>query len=498
MIRVSLHVFSVNRRNQWMIWTGVSLLACLCLVSRSVSAQAVTSSAEPPEPNTPIEHFIFLMQENHSFDNYFGTYPGADGIPPDTCIPYDPSITTLARILVPMALRGTEVFPVNHLDLTTTDCVEPFHFSEGDVQPDDPDHSRETFQLQYNDGAMNGFVYALEQRNQDGRLAMAYYNDQDLPYYWNIADEYVLFDNFFTSAGDGSFINHLYWIAGTHDEPPEGQSLQEYLAGVTTIFDVLEAEGISWKFYIQNYEPDLTYRTRHLYPGDRQSQVTWVPLLSFDRFIDDPNLNSKMVNLDEYYEDLNRNTLPNVAFMVPSGPSEHPPSSLMSGQRFVRILIQSLMQSDYWDKSAFIWTYDDWGGWYDHVPPPQVDQHGFGPRAPALLVSAYARRGLIDSTLLDFTSGLKFIQENWNLPSLAERDANANGLMSAFDFTSPPRPARIISMERESGAARPEPKREVIYMAYGAALVLASVVITTAVVTTRTSTRAGNRHGEQT
>ncbi len=449
------------------------LVICLGLFPVRVLAQVHSASTESPRPNTPIEHFIFLMQENHSFDNYFGTYPGANGIPPGTCIPYDP------------------------FDSTNTDCVEPFHFSDGDVQPDDPDHSRQTFVLQYNDGAMDGFVYALEQRNQDGRLAMAYYDDQDLPYYWNMADEYVLFDNFFTSAGDGSFINHLYWIAGTHDEPAEGQSLQEYLADVPTIFDVLEADGVSWKFYIQNYEPELTYRTKHLYPGDRQSQVTWVPLLSFDRFIDDPALNQKLVNLDEYYQDLNGDTLPNVAFIVPSGPSEHPPSSLMSGQRFVRILIQSVMQSSYWEKSAFIWTYDDWGGWYDHVPPPQVDDHGFGPRAPALLVSPYAKRGFIDNTLLDFTAGLKFIQENWGLPSLAERDANANGLMNAFDFTSPPRLARIISMERDSAAARPEPKREVIYMAYGAALVLASVVITTAIVTTRRATRAKYGHGAQ-
>ncbi len=443
-------------------WTEVPIaLTGLLLLMVNLPVVTVTARDDDPKPNTPIEHFIFLMQENHSFDNYFGTYPGANGIPPDTCVPVDP------------------------FDSANQDCVKPFHFGDNDVQPDDPDHSTETFLLQYNNGKMDGFVYALNQRNQDGRLAMAYYDDRDLPYYWNIADEYVLFDNFFTSAGGGSFINHLYWIAGTHDVPVEGQSLQEHLAGVPTIFDQLSKAGISWKFYVQNYEPDLNYRTRHLYPGNRQSQVTWVPLLSMDRFIDDPALNRQIVNLDEYYQDLNNGTLPNVAFMVPSGPSEHPPSSLLSGQRFVRILLQSLMQSDYWDRSAFLWSYDDWGGYYDHVSPPQVDAYGFGPRAPALLVSAYAKRGHIDSTLLDFTSGLKFIQENWGLEPLSTRDANANNFLTAFDFSSPPRQAVLVPFERDTGEKRPEPRRIFIYLTYGAALLLAGMVVSVAILTTR-------------
>jgi phospholipase C len=462
----------ISRTSFGRVW-AIAFLMCISSLLLAVDSSESTVLAEgnaqtAPSPNTPIEHFIFLMQENHSFDNYFGTYPGANGLPPDTCIPVDP------------------FNPAN------TECVKPFHASEAPnvqpedpVQPDDPDHSTETFLLQYNEGKMNGFVYALNERNQDGRLAMLYYDDRELPYYWNIADQYVLFDNYFTSAGGGSFINHLYWIAGTHDVPPAGQNLQEYLAGVPTIFDKLTESGISWKFYIQNYEPALTYRTRDQYPGNRQSQVTWVPLLSIDRFIDDPVLSSKLVDLDEYYTDLTSGTLPNVAFMVPSGPSEHPPSSLLSGQRFVRVLLQSLMQSKYWERSAFMWTYDDWGGWYDHVPPPQVDAYGFGPRAPALLVSAYAKRGHIDSTLLDFTSGLKFIQENWGLDALSVRDAAANNFLSAFDFTQPPRPAELVPFERDEKAKKPEPNRTVIYVLYGAALLVSGLVVATAVIINR-------------
>jgi phospholipase C len=415
--------------------------ACLLgLVLGSTGAEIT-----PPSAATPIEHLIVLMQENHSFDNYFGTYPGADGIPADTCMPVDP------------------------FDPDDDECVEPFRMGDTDVDLDDPDHSSRTFWIQYNDGKMDGFVHALNIRNQDGRLAMAYYDDRELSYYWNIADEYVLFDRFFSSAAGGSFINHLYWVAASPGDSG-GRNLQEVLAETPTIFDRLEEQGISWKFYVQNYDPELHYRTMHLYPGNRASQVIWVPLLAFDRFLDVPELSSRIVDLDEYFSDLAGGTLPHVAFMVPSGPSEHPPSSLISGQRFVKSLIQALMRSEYWDRSAFMWTYDDWGGWYDHVPPPQIDAYGYGFRVPALLVSAYARRGYIDSTTLDFTSFLKFIAENWGLAPLSDRDGNANSFVGAFDFTRPPRTPAFLPFERVEPAVRPEPRREVIYVIYGAAV----------------------------
>lgn len=393
---------------------------------------------EARDPTTPIEHFIVLMQENHSFDNYFGTYPGADGIPPGTCMPIDPRDESAG-------------------------CVEPFHIGENDVELEDPDHSSTTHQLQYNDGKMNGFVRALNLRNQDGRLAMGYYDERDLPYYWNLADEYVLFDRFFSSAAGGSFINHMYWVTGRGlDERPIDRGLDEY----PTIFDRLEAAGVSWKFYVQNYEPGLNYRTVDDYPSDRAAQVVWVPLLNFDRFLDNPDLNRKIVNLDEYWDDLEQGTLPAVTFIAPSGPSEHPPGSLLAGQRFVRSLIQGLMRSSHWDSSALLVTYDDWGGWYDHVPPPQIDEHGYGFRVPAYLVGGYARRGFIDSTELDYTSILRFIEDNWQLRSLARRDARANSIINAFDFSQPPREPVFFGMERGTDVQAASARREVIYIAY--------------------------------
>jgi phospholipase C len=385
------------------------------------------------------------MQENHTFDNYFGTYPGAEGIPAGTCIPVDP------------------------FDTSNTDCVEPFHI--GDRPIEDLDHSDSTFNLQYNEGNMNGFVYALNQRNQNGSMAMGYYDDRDLPYYWNLVDEYVLFDMFFSSDHGGSFANHMFWVSG---QQGGSRVTSDGYSDVVTIFDRLEERGISWKFYVQNYDPNINYRTVEQVSGNRASQVIWVPVLNIARFLDDPELSSHIVDLSEYYTDLENGTLPAVAYIAPAGASEHPPGSIRSGQKFVKALIQALMRSSAWGSSAFMVTYDDWGGWYDHVLPPQVDEHGYGMRVPAFIVSPYARRGHIDSTILDFTSILKFIEDNWNIEPLAERDANANSFITAFDFAQPPREPAFLPFERVIQEQRTEPRRVVIYAAYGGALLLAA------------------------
>ena len=418
----------------------IILVLSFLLPNASALAEAPNQS---DDTNTPIEHFIVLMQENHTFDNYFGTYPGADGFPAGTCIPVDP------------------------FDKKNTECVEPFHI--GDRPIEDLDHSDSTFNLQYNKGLMNGFVYALNQRNQNGALAMGYYDDRDLPYYWNLVDEYVLFDHFFSSDHGGSFANHMFWVSGHQGG---SRVTSEGYDDIPTIFDRLEERGISWKFYVQNYDPNINYRTAHLISGNRASQVIWVPILNMARFLDDPELSSHIVDLNEYFTDLENGTLPAVAYIAPAGASEHPPGSIRSGQKFVKSLIQALMRSTSWDSSAFLVTYDDWGGWYDHVLPPQVDEHGYGMRVPAFMVSSYAKRGHIDSTVLDFTSIMKFIEENWNIEPLAERDANANNFLSAFDFSAPPREPVFIPFERVVKEERIEPRRYVIYSAYGGALIL--------------------------
>jgi len=408
-----------------------------------------TASQKGTKPNTPIEHFIVVMQQNHTFDNYFGTYPGANGIPKDVCIP--------------KSLTSSSASP----------CVAPYKITDQPII--DLNHSDVTFEAQYQNGKMNGFVNSLNKLNQDGTLSMGHFDDSDIPYYWNLADQFVLFDNYFSSAHTGSITNRMFWIAGrpgdaTNRIPDHG------FGDIPTIFDRLQERGVSWKFYIKNYDPSLNYRTikdlDYLPP-----QVQWVPLLGYDRFIDNPELSSHIVDFDEYYTDLEKGTLPAVSYVLLLGATEHPIADPELGQQAVRTMIQLLMQSDSWKSSAFFLTYDDWGGWYDHVPPPQVDDRGYGFRVPALLVSPYARTGFIDHTLLDHTSILKFIEENWNIPALAVRDAKAKNLTSAFDFSSSPRPPVLVPSTRQAPEPRVEPRRIVIYTAYGAAMLFAFLIL---------------------
>jgi phospholipase C len=435
----------------------LGLAAALAALAAAPGARAADPAAAT---RTPIRHVVFLMQENHSFDNYFGTYPGVNGIPSGTCMPVDPR---------------------SH---TNRACVTPF--SIGDRPATDLSHNVRTFRSEYRGGQMDGFVSTFRREGVHTDLAMGHYVESDLPYYWNVAHDYVLFDRFFTSAAGGSIWNHMFWVTGTPGNFKEDvlPTARDGFGKLPTIFDRLQAKGISWKFYVQNYDPRITYRSDVL--GDRGSQVVWVPLLDYARYIDSPELRSHIVDLSQYYVDLRNGTLPAVAYIAPSGSSEHPPGRIQAGERFVRSLITELMRSSSWQSSAFLWSYDDWGGWYDHVRPPKVDAYGYGFRGPALLVSPYARRGFVDDTTLDFTSVLKFIEQNWGLAPLARRDARANSIAGAFDFSRPPRPPQLLAADFRPPRYTP-PKSAALYPAYGAAIAVALAALGAAALSSRRS-----------
>jgi phospholipase C len=424
----------------------VSLLAatgvCAGLVAAAPSAAATTGTA------TPIKHIVVLMQSGHSFDNYFGTYPGADGIPSGTCLP--------ANTLKPKAHA----------------CVRAHYL--GGAPTTDLDHSHGTWARQYDGGRMDGFVSAYRRLGLSGDTAMGYYDQRDIPFYLNVAGSYVLFDRFFSSAPVGVRLNRFWWVAG-RATPGGGEKIPSGGYGqIPTIFDRLTAAGLSWKMYVQNYDPHVTYRTPG--SGNVSSQISRVPLVSFARFIDNPKLASHISDASTYYTDLRRGTLPEVAFMTASNASENPPGSPQTGQQFVYQTVSALEMSSYWSTSAFIWTYDNWGGWYDNVKPPQ----GWGFRVPALLVSAYARHGYADHTTMDYTAILKFIEENWHLAVLSSRDAQSPGLASAFDFSRPPRPAELLAYKL-TAKAPPNAKTGVVYSVYAGELLLVISVIGLAV-----------------
>ncbi len=433
----------------------VLLLALLGLpfaaVGSPVPAQSLSSPpAAAPSARTPISNVVYLMQGERSFDHYFATFPGADGIPPDACQPVA-------------------------LDHPAGGCVTPFPAHGTVARP--PSASRTVLAAQINKGRMNGFVSAFERQGRDGTVAMGYYDERDLPFAWAVARDYVLFDRFFAARPYGIRLNRSYWVAGA---APPGGGEKVPVSGYgdqATIFDRLEAAGVSWRFYVQDYDPAVTFRATSA--REPVAQTARVPLLNYARFVDDPKLRGHIVDLDEYFRDLERGTLPAVSYIATSWASERAAQSIQSGQKLVRHLITQLMLSGQWSNSAFLWTYDGSGGWYDHVPPPVVDGESVGLRVPALLVSPFARRGHVDHTPLNPCGVLRFIERNWNLAPLARCDLATASLDSAFDFDAQPRSAHIIS----AGSTLPVPTRPVranpavVYAGYGGATIIAIVLV---------------------
>ena len=443
------------------------LLAVGAVLLMSLTVPAVpTAGAAPTEPatSTPIKHLIVMMKSGRSFDNYFGTFPGADGIPAGTC----------ARL--------------SAISTATKNCVKPYALR--DQPSEDLPNGPSIWRRQYNAGKMDGFVSAYRRIGLDGKDAMGYYDAHELPFYWNTASQYVLFDKFFSAATAGSRLNHFYWVTGG-PTPLGSERIPAAGYGATqTIFDRLQSKGVSWKFYVQNYDKRKNFRTAST-AGSSLQQST-VPLVNFSRFVDDPKLSSHIVDLSQYTKDLANGTLPAVSYMVSSSDSEAPPGSPQAGQRQVQQLTDSLQMSNYWKDSAFMLTYDQWGGQYDHVAPPQVDQYGYGFRVPALLISPYARRGQVNHTVLDSTGILKFIETNWGVAPLASRDAKSPGIASAFDFTAPPRTAQLVA----NSATAPvdlAPRRYLVYVFYGGAALIAVLVLALGRVLSSNGRRRGRR-----
>lgn len=394
------------------------MAATLVMLAGFFLTAAGTAHAADVETATPIKHFVFLMQGDRTFDNYFSTYPGANGPPVSTC-----------QALV--------------LSKPKNGCVRPFALHGRTVAPLAPGNT--VLDYQYDGGKLDGFVAAYLRQGRDGTNAMGYYDRRDIPYSWAAADQYVLFDNFFASARHGIRTNRSYWVSGapqpgnTESIGPDGYGDQK------TIFDRLEAAHISWKFYVEGYDPEQTFRAKS--DTDPATQTVRVPLLNYPRFVDNPALKAHIVGLDRYYQDLADGTLPSVAYVASSGSSERSSRSIAAGQDLVRRMVTQLMLSTSWSSSALMWSYDGSGGWFDHVKPPTVDGQVLGPRVPAQLISPYARHGVVDHTQFEYTSALKFIEDNWDVGSLTSRDAQAKNISSAFDFTRPARPPSLIQTE---------------------------------------------------
>ncbi|HEV2423375.1 MAG TPA: alkaline phosphatase family protein [Terriglobia bacterium] len=373
-----------------------------------------------------IQHIIWIIQENRTFDNYFGTYPGADGIPPGTCLPELPG---------------------------SASCVKPFHMPN--PMPDcDLSHDWWVAHAAYDHGAMDGFVWA-----EGSGFTLAYLDERDIPNYWDYARHYTLADHFFSSLNGGSMPNHVFTVAAQSgglinnvcSPDHELEALEEETDDAdgfsfASMVNLLARADVSWKYYVETpeVEPHVSDPCHVYYPGPQQLGL-WNPLPGFKSIRDNPKLMSHLVNVSEFGQDLEKGTLPEVSWVIPDfQDSEHPPEPVEQGMWHVTGLVNALMKSRYWSSSVIFLTWDDYGGFYDHEAPPQVDAYGYGPRVPLLIISPYARRGYITHQRGDFTSMLRFMEERFQLTHLTARDHHAGDMSDAFDFNQSPNPPLVI------------------------------------------------------
>ncbi len=370
------------------------VVTAVLLALLSLTAASGTSAGQ----SNPIKHVVVIMQENHTFDNYFGTYPGANGITNSTGVPAAPNSSAY---------------------------LHPFHITSATKQHD-LCHSWGCAHSAYDSGRMDGFVSA-----EGSNLTLGYYDYRDIPYYWDYASQFVLMDNYFSSEMSQSLPNHIYLMAGQAD----GVTSNRYNVTLSfpSVLDELNSKGISWKYYAGGFGAANGWNPVPLFKSYKADNLTFYRNLGFpSQFLTDIAAKNK--------------TLPSVVWIMPgnSGESEHPPNNVTVGEHRVVELINSVMRSPYWNSTAIFLTWDDYGGWFDHVSPSQVDTYGYGFRVPCLMISPYAREGFIDHTLADHTSILKFIEAVFGLPSLTQRDAKASNLMEAFDFMQSPRAPLIL------------------------------------------------------
>ncbi|HVC26539.1 MAG TPA: alkaline phosphatase family protein [Nitrososphaerales archaeon] len=369
-------------------------LLLLALLVASPIASASAASTGTSAGSTPIKHIFIFVEENHTFDNYFGYYPGVNGLANAKPQP------------VPNSTAHAVPFEINTPTVATDMC-----------------HLVVCARTDYANGTMNGFI-AGEKTNQ----SMGYFNPQVIPYYWDYASQYVLMDNFYSPFMGPSLPNHMYLLAGTAGGLLTNNITYQFT--FPTIVNELDAAHVSWTYYA----------------GLHFSTNGWNPLPSDIPFRQAHPTLSGLKESTDFPADVAQPGFPSVAWIMPEADSlsEHPPYNVTTGEQIVTGEINDIMKSQYWSSSAIILTWDDYGGWYDSASPPQVDQNGLGFRVPALIISPFAKQGYVDSTLTEFASTLKLIETVFHLPSLGTRDATSNDLLQAFDFYQQPRAPLVL------------------------------------------------------
>ena len=443
------------------------------------------------QPIHVIKHVVIIMQENRSFDSYFGTFPGADGIPPGVCVP-DP-------------MNGG--------------CVRPFHDSSN-LNTGGP-HSSASALADINGGAMDGFIGQAQRgmkcangnpncspcetgtiQGKRGTCVdvMGYHDAREIPNYWKYAEQFVLQDHMFEPVASWSLPAHLYevsewsakcsnpfepfscagelqrpgWDETGHPTRPYDQFGQpnngRHRYGWTDITYLLHQHDISWRYYVSTgTEPDCENDAAVTCAPVQQGPQTpgiWNPLPSFTDVEHDGQLGN-IESMRYLFAAAAKGKLPAVSWVVPNGVvSEHPPALVSAGQTYVTGLVNAIMRSPDWKSTAIFLSWDDWGGFYDHVVPPYVDAYGLGLRVPGIVISPYARHGFIDHQILSHDVYNKFIEDAFlggarlnpqtdgrpdPRPTVREANPLLGNLVKDFNFSAPPRPPLILPVHPPPG-----------------------------------------------
>lgn len=374
-----------------------------------------------------IKHVVILVQENRSFDNLFATFPNADG-----------------------ATRGKNS-DGNWVDLKSEKLYSKLAL----------ENSRAAFQVDYDGGKMDGWNLVYVNSVPCPTCAYSYVNPAQIQPYWTMAQQYVLADHMFPSESSGSFSAHQDLIRGDSvldandtlvDFPSHGPWGCDAPSGTTTplltaqgkyvlngpfpcftyetLRDTLDAKGVSWKYY-----------TPELFTGGLAGAY-WDAFDAISAVRNGPEWNTNISSPEKtIFNDISGGSLASVSWVIPDGQnSDHSSfAKLDTGPSWVAQVVNAIGQSQYWNSTAIVVVWDDWGGWYDHVPPPQLDYAGLGFRVPMLVVSPYAKAGYVSHTSYEFGSVIKFVEDVYGLSRLGTSDVRAASIDDVFDFTQPPR-----------------------------------------------------------
>ena len=452
--------------------TGRSVLRWLALLNGFLLALESCSFARsaPLLGIHKIQHIVLIVQENRSFDSYFGTYPGADGLPIEGGVPTPcaPHVNSLAS------------------------CVWPFH--DVSVVNDGGPHDFAAAAADIDSGRMDGFVIEAELAKKHcleinpvcagakSEDVMGYHDSREIPNYWRYAAQFVLQDHMFASVSSWSLPTHLFlvseWSAvcnrtadptSCRNEPANpigltpGKTSPRPDYAWTDLTYLLHKKGVNWAYYVADgTQPDCEDPSVLMCTPKFQSAATpeiWNPLPYFDTVRENNQLGN-IQQLPAFYEAARTGRLPAVSWVIPNNQnSEHPPSSVKAGEVYVTGLINGLMSGPEWSSTAIFLLWDDWGGFYDHIPPPHVDANGYGLRVPALVISPYARKGFIDHQVLSFDAYSRFIEDDFlngqrinplkdgrpdPRPDVREDAPILGDLRLDFDFSQSPAPPLIL------------------------------------------------------